>query len=49
MVSRHQLKQAIEIIEQATFEGFQEITQDLKTTISHLKTQLDETDRYHKL
>lgn len=49
MVSRHQLKQAIEIIEQATFEGFQEITQELKTTLSNLKTQLNETDRYHKL
>ena len=49
MVSRHQLRQAIEIIEEATFEGFSEITQELKTNITKLKIQLDETDRYHKL
>lgn len=49
MVSRHQLRQAIEIIEDATFEGFAEITEELKTNIDRLKKQLDETDRHHKL
>ena len=49
MVSRHQLRQAIEIIEKATFEGFSEITEDLKTNIDSLKQELEKTDHYYKL
>lgn len=49
MVSRHQLRQAIEVIEQANNEGFKEITEELTNTISRLKKQLDETDAKWKL
>lgn len=49
MVSRHQLRQAIEIIEQANNEGFKEITQELTKTIQRLKQQLESTDKKWKL
>jgi len=49
MVSRHQLREAIKVIEDATLEGFDEIKQELQTNINSLKKQLDETDRYHRL
>lgn len=49
MVSRHQLRQAIEIIEKANAEGFKEITDELQNTIKKLKVELDNTDKQWQL
>jgi len=49
MVSRHQLRQAIEIIEQANNEGYSEIIQELQTTIQKLKSELEQTDKQWQL
>jgi hypothetical protein len=49
MVSRHQLRSAIEIIEQATSEGFSEITQELDSAVQKVKLELANTDQKHRL
>lgn len=49
MVSRHQLRKAIEIIESASAEGFLEITQEIDSAIIKLKQELHLTDEKWKL
>ena len=49
MVSRHQLRKAIEIIESASSEGFKEITEELNSTIQRLKVELEKTDQHWQL
>ena len=49
MVSRHQLRKAIKIIEEASAEGFSEITAELDTAVNKIKLELENTDAKHKL
>ena len=49
MVSRHQLKNAIKVLEEANAEGFSEITQELQNAVQKVKQELVATDAKHKL
>jgi len=49
MVSRHQIKKAIEVLEEATAEGFKELTQELLTTIKHLKYNMKSMEDSYKM
>ena len=49
MVSRHQIKKAIQVLEQANIEGFKEISDELQNTLNSLKKNIHEMDEYHKL
>ena len=49
MVSRHQLRHAIQTIESATQENFSEISQELSNAVTKLKHELEATDKQWQL
>ena len=49
MVSRHQIKKAIKILEEASTEGFKEITDELQHTLKGLKKNIHEMDEYYRI